>query len=298
MKPNAPFITFEGIEGAGKTTLSRWLADWLSAQNIPTRLTCEPGGSELGNALRQLLLHNPTDPLTELFLFLADRSHHVRTVILPALTQGIWVISDRYTDSTLAYQGYGRGLDIETLRHLNALATDHLNPDLTFLIDMPVEQALARTTQPNRFEQEALAFHQRVRDGYLQLAESEPHRFVILNGNQPLESLQQQIQHALHAKGFLLYSPTDCSPHEQGVGIESPLTPTLSPLAKGGEGEGSGGIQHQQSPPEKDAGSGVLESPLTHAEGIESPLTPTLSPLAKGGEGEGSGGIHKMDSQT
>jgi dTMP kinase len=278
MKPNAPFITFEGIEGAGKTTLSRWLADWLSAQNIPTRLTCEPGGSELGNALRQLLLHNPTDPLTELFLFLADRSHHVRTVILPALTQGIWVISDRYTDSTLAYQGYGRGLDIETLRHLNALATDHLNPDLTFLIDMPVEQALARTTQPNRFEQEALAFHQRVRDGYLQLAESEPHRFVILNGNQPLESLQQQIQHALHAKGFLLHSPADCSPHEQGVGIESPLTPTLSPLAKGGEGEGSGGIQHQQSPPEKDAGSGVLESPLTHA--------------------EGSRGIHKMGSQT
>jgi dTMP kinase len=201
--PKAPFITFEGIEGSGKTTLSRWLADWLTTQNLPTLFTCEPGGSELGNALRQLLLHNPTDPLTELFLFLADRSHHVRTVIQPALAQGTWVICDRYADSTLAYQGYGRGLDIEMLRQLNALATDQLNPDLTFLIDMPVEQALARTTQPNRFEGESVAFHQRVREGYLQLAESEPHRFVILNGSQPLETLQQQIQHALHAMGFL-----------------------------------------------------------------------------------------------
>jgi dTMP kinase len=294
MKPNAPFITFEGIEGAGKTTLSRWLADWLSAQHIPTRLTCEPGGSELGNALRQLLLHNPTDPLTELFLFLADRSHHVRTVILPALTQGIWVISDRYTDSTLAYQGYGRGLDIEMLRHLNALATDHLNPDLTFLIDMPVEQALARTTQPNRFEQEALAFHQRVRDGYLQLAESEPHRFVILNGNQPLESLQQQIQHALHTKGFLLHSPADCSPHEQGVGIGSPLTPTLSPLAKGEREKGVGGSNINNPHLKRTQEVGCWNPPSPTQKELNPP-SPQPSPPLQGGErGEGSGGIHKM----
>ena len=226
--PKALFITFEGIEGTGKTTLSRWLAEWLKTQNIPALWTCEPGGSALGDALRQLLLHNPTDPLTELFLFLADRSHHVRTVIQPALAQGIWVICDRYADSTLAYQGYGRGLDVETLRQLNALATDHLTPDLTFLIDMPVEQALARTTQPNRFEEESVAFHQRIRDGYLQLAKREPHRFVILDGCQPLEALQQQIQHALHARKLLPRSASAGSPNGQSMGAESPHS--LRPL--------------------------------------------------------------------
>ncbi len=188
--PLAPFITFEGIEGAGKTTLSQWLAQQLEAQDVPILLTCEPGGSELGIALRPLLLNTRVDTLTELFLFLADRAHHVQTVILPALQKGTWVICDRYADSTLAYQGYGRGLDIESLRQFNAFATGGLNPDLTFLIDLPVEVALRRTTQPNRFEREQIDFHQRVRQGYLEIAQREGERFVILDGTQPRETLQ------------------------------------------------------------------------------------------------------------
>jgi dTMP kinase len=196
----APFITFEGIEGAGKTTLSQWLVQRLHERGIPARYTYEPGGTELGVQLRQLLLQNHPDPITELFLFLADRAHHVRTVILPALQQGIWVVSDRYADSTLAYQGYGRGLDLGLLRQLNQLATDGLTPTLTFLIDMPVEDALARTTQPNRFEHELLEFHQRVREGFQTLAQQEPERFVLLDGRSSLEALQRAIEDALQSR--------------------------------------------------------------------------------------------------
>ncbi len=199
----APLITFEGIEGAGKTTLSRWLADWLHQHAIPALLTCEPGGSELGVAIRQWLLQHPIDPITELLLFLANRSHHVRTVIGPALQAGRWVISDRYADSTLAYQGYGRGLDIEWLHQLNRFATDGLQPNLTFLIDLPVEQALKRVRTPNRFEREQIEFHRRVREGYLRLAEREPMRFRVLDGTQSLDALQEAILGALRAGGWL-----------------------------------------------------------------------------------------------
>jgi len=221
MRSSAPFITFEGIEGSGKTTLSRWLAEWLNTQEIPTLWTCEPGGSELGVALRNALLHSSVDILTELFLFLADRAHHVRTVILPALQRGTWVICDRYADSTLAYQGYGRGLNLRWLRQLNKVATQGLKPDLTFLIDVPVEVALTRTTQPNRFEQESLAFHQRVRKGYLQLAErlSECDRFVILDGTKPLETLQRTIQRVVRTRIPIQTSlaPSGRNGKEEGV---------------------------------------------------------------------------------
>jgi dTMP kinase len=150
--PRAPLITFEGVEGAGKTTLAQHLADWLRAQGVSVRLTREPGGSPLGKHLRPLLLHEPLDAWAELFLFLADRRQHTLQVILPALEQGAWVLCDRYADSTLVYQGYGRGLDIALIRRLNALATGDLTPDLTVLIDLPVEDALARAerAQPLR----------------------------------------------------------------------------------------------------------------------------------------------------
>jgi dTMP kinase len=164
--PRAPLITFEGVEGAGKTTLAQHLADWLRAQGVSVRLTREPGGSPLGEHLRPLLLHEPLDAWAELFLFLADRRQHTLQVILPALEQGAWVLCDRYADSTLVYQGYGRGLDIALIRRLNALATGDLTPDLTVLIDLPVEDALARANAPNRFEAETLAFHTRIRAGY------------------------------------------------------------------------------------------------------------------------------------
>jgi dTMP kinase len=188
--PHAPLITFEGVEGAGKTTLAHHLAEWLRAQGIPVQLTREPGGSALGTHLRPILLHEPLDAWAELFLFLADRRQHTLQVILPAREHGVWVLCDRYADSTLVYQGYGRGLDIALIRRLNAIATSDLTPDLTVLIDLPVEDALARANAPNRFEAETQAFHTRIRAGYLEVAHAEPHRFLVLDGRQPLETLQ------------------------------------------------------------------------------------------------------------
>jgi dTMP kinase len=198
--PRAPLITFEGVEGAGKTTLAQHLADWLRAQGVSVRLTREPGGSPLGEHLRPLLLHEPLDAWAELFLFLADRRQHTLQVILPALEQGAWVLCDRYADSTLVYQGYGRGLDIALIRRLNALATGDLTPDLTVLIDLPVEDALARANAPNRFEAETLAFHTRIRAGYLELARAEPRRFLVLDGLQPLEALQASLKQAVRER--------------------------------------------------------------------------------------------------
>jgi dTMP kinase len=198
--PHAPLITFEGIEGAGKTTLAQHLAEWLQAQGIPVRLTREPGGSTLGTHLRPILLHEPLDAWTELFLFLADRRQHTLQVILPAREQGFWVLCDRYADSTLIYQGYGRGLDTELIRRLNAIATDNLTPDLTVLIDLPVEDALARANAPNRFEAETQAFHERIREGYLELARAEPSRFLVLDGRQPLETLKASLELAVQRR--------------------------------------------------------------------------------------------------
>ncbi|MDW8107241.1 MAG: dTMP kinase [Armatimonadota bacterium] len=196
--PHARFITFEGIEGAGKTTLANHLAQWLQAQGIPVLLTREPGDSPIGESLRPLLLHQTIDPYTELFLFLADRREHTLRVIQPALHAGTWVLCDRYADSTLVYQGYGRGLDLALIRQLNDLATGGLTPDLTVLIDLPVEVALARANAPNRFEAETVAFHQRIREGYLQEAAHAPKRFLILDGQAPLTRLLEQVQRALH----------------------------------------------------------------------------------------------------
>jgi dTMP kinase len=200
--PRAPFITFEGIEGAGKTTLAHHLADWLQAQGMSVRLTREPGGSALGAHLRPILLNEPLDAWTELFLFLADRRQHTLQLILPALEQGTWVLCDRYADSTLVYQGYGRGLDIALIRRLNALATNNLTPDLTVLIDLPVEDALARANAPNRFEAETRAFHTRIREGYLEVARAEPHRYFVLDGRQPLDSLKEALERAVRVRFF------------------------------------------------------------------------------------------------
>jgi len=198
--PHAPLITFEGVEGAGKTTLAHHLAEWLRAQGVPVRLTREPGGSALGAHLRPILLHEPLDAWAELFLFLADRRQHTLQVILPAREQGVWVLCDRCADSTLVYQGYGRGLDTHLIRRLNAIATDNLAPDLTVLLDLPVEDALARADAPNRFEAETLAFHNRIRAGYLELARTEPNRFLVLDGLQPLEVLKASLEQAVQER--------------------------------------------------------------------------------------------------
>ncbi|MDR2075474.1 MAG: dTMP kinase [Desulfovibrio sp.] len=199
------FITFEGIEGAGKGTAMERTSQWLDRQGRRTRLTREPGGSALGRELRALLLdrEQSIEPEAELFLYLADRAQHVRQIIRPALARGETVLSDRYADSTLVYQGYGRGLDMAALITLQTLASGDLWPDLTFLLDLPPETGLERARARNkalglerregRFEAEDLAFHRRIRQGYLALAAQHP-RFRIIDAGRSPEAVFQDIR--------------------------------------------------------------------------------------------------------
>lgn len=197
-------ITFEGPEGSGKTTLARWLSEALQRRGYRVLLTREPGGTGLGEAIRALLhAHEHADMTAraEALLFCAARAQLVEKVIRPFLADGGIVVSDRYADSTLAYQGYGRGLDLEELRRLNRFATGGLTPDLTFLLDLEVAVGLARRwaagTGWTRLDAESLAFHQRVREGYRALAAAEPHRWVIVDAAQPLEAVQAAIRQHL-----------------------------------------------------------------------------------------------------
>ena len=189
------FITFEGPEGAGKSTLIRNLARELAEQGKQICLTREPGAGEFGTQVRKLLLEGEdVAPLAELFLFLADRAQHVAKIIEPALAHGAWVLCDRHADSTIVYQGYGRGLDLETLRNLNAMATDGRKPDLTFLLDLPAEKGLQRITNPDRLDREPLSFHQAIRNGFLAEAEREPARWRILDALQSPEDVLRQLR--------------------------------------------------------------------------------------------------------
>ena len=189
------------MEGAGKSTLLGLLAFELEKRNLPFVRTREPGGSALGEKIRPLLLDvsSRVDSRAELFLFLADRAQHVAEVIRPALERGEWVLCDRYADSTIAYQGYGRGMDVERLQALNDDATGGLWPDRTLLLDVPVETGLARALARNgreglslsegRFEAEALAFHERIRGGFLARAARWPERFCVLDARRSPEEL-------------------------------------------------------------------------------------------------------------
>ena len=183
------FITLEGGEGVGKTTQQALLALQLRQAGYPCLCTREPGGTALGRALREILLHgDPLTPLAELFLYAADRAEHVQKCILPALAAGQVVVCDRFTDSTLAYQGYGRGLDLEKIRQLNHLATGGLQPHLTLWLDLPPEVGLARSGLADRLEQERLEFHRRVHQGFQTLAAAEPQRIVRIDAEgSPLE---------------------------------------------------------------------------------------------------------------
>ncbi|KUJ96723.1 MAG: dTMP kinase [Desulfonauticus sp.] len=200
------FITFEGIEGCGKTTQAKKLKHYLEEQNKEVVLTREPGGSKLGIELRKILLSLENQGISkecELFLYLADRVEHVQQVIKPALAQGKVVISDRYVDSTLVYQGYGRGIELDLLYQLNALATNNLEPNITILLDLPVETGLKRALERNlenkqsrqegRFEAESLDFHQKIREGYLTLASLHPERFIVLDGSPAPEKVFAQL---------------------------------------------------------------------------------------------------------
>lgn len=194
------FISIEGPDGAGKSTLAKGLRDELQNRGTDCILTREPGDGPIGPQIRAILLEGADiDPWTEVFLFLADRRQHVEGLIRPAIEEGKWVICDRYADSTIVYQGYGRDLDVGLLKKLNKIATAGLTPDRTLLVDLDPEIALKRITDErgkNRLDQEPLDFHRRVREGFLAEARLDPERFVVLDGEQSPEAI---LQNALEA---------------------------------------------------------------------------------------------------
>ena len=174
------FITFEGTEGCGKSTLIRNLSTRLQTLGVPHIVTREPGGTRTAEEIRKIILNEEMDPLTELFLYEAARAEHFRTTIAPALKQGKWVLCDRFTDSTLAYQGHARGIALPMIRTLNRIASHRKSPDLTFFLDLPVEIGLARASDPNRFEREGVEFQKKVRKGFLEIAKKEKKRFRVI----------------------------------------------------------------------------------------------------------------------
>ena len=184
------FITFEGAEGCGKSTQARALWQRLIRRGIPAVLTHEPGGTALGNRLRYVLkrrLQDKISAMAELFLFAACRIQIINEVIRPGLEQGKVVICDRFSDSTIAYQGYGRGLNLETIEEINNLATEGIKPQLTILLDIPARKGLSRkgSRSSDRFEAENIIFHRKVRDGYLTLAAEELERWLVIDGTLP-----------------------------------------------------------------------------------------------------------------
>ena len=214
------FITFEGIDGSGKSTQLRLVANFLEEQGCTPLLTREPGGTAIGLRLRAALLdaNEEVDPLTELLVFAADRAQHVRGVLRPALEKGDVVISDRYADATVAYQGAGRGFDPSLITQIVTLATDGLVPDLTLLFDVSVNESTNRTTRRSnarntldRMDIEHSDFHQLVRKAYLQIAEAEPNRVKVIDTSGPVERTQEHVREILipylQARGHL--SKTD-----------------------------------------------------------------------------------------
>ncbi|MEP5765514.1 MAG: dTMP kinase [Halieaceae bacterium] len=205
MSARGLFITVEGGEGVGKSTNIEVLEQCLQQRNIPYRLSREPGGTALAEAMRGLLLEvqdEPVAPVTELLLMFAARAQHIQQVIEPALAAGEWVLCDRFTDATYAYQGGGRGLPGEWVTQLENLVQGDLRPDLTLLLDAPVAVGMARAGQRgtlDRFEQEQIAFFERVRQCYLERAEAEPGRFRVINTDRPLADIAAELRQIMGA---------------------------------------------------------------------------------------------------
>lgn len=197
------FISVEGIDGVGKSTQIGMLAEFLTEQGREVVRTLEPGGTELGQEIRHLLLHRKGDvaPRAEALLYAADRAHHVATKVRPALERGAVVITDRYLDSSVAYQGAGRALDAAEVRSISMFAVQNLLPELTILLDLPAEQALARRAntgnEPDRLEREKVEFFEAVRQAFLAMAAAEPARWLVIDAAQTPEAMQVEIRDRL-----------------------------------------------------------------------------------------------------
>ncbi len=190
------FITFEGADGCGKTTQIELLDKYLREKGQQTLLTREPGAKGLGVKLREILLNydGEVSPQCESFLFLADRAQHVDCIIKPALKEGKVVLCDRHTDSTVAYQGYGRGLDLSRINMLNDIATSGLKPDLTIVFDIDVETSMQRVgKEKDRMESSGVEFFNKVREGYLEIAEKEPNRVKVINSSDTIENIHKKV---------------------------------------------------------------------------------------------------------
>jgi len=200
------FITFEGVEGSGKTTQIQRLKRYLTQKGFPCRVTREPGGGPIGEKIRKILLnpeHREMSPLSELLLYEASRAQHVTAVVKPLLKKGLIVLCDRFSDASIAYQGYGRKVDLKWVERLNRLSSQGLKPDITFLLDCPSDVGLKRALQRNqmlkkekeeRFEREKIQFHHRVRKGYLSIAKKEPNRVKIIDTREGEEKVFEKIR--------------------------------------------------------------------------------------------------------
>jgi len=191
------FITFEGADGCGKTTQLNLLRDYLVKKGYDVLVTREPGAKGLGEKVREILLNydGEVSDRCESFLFLADRAQHIDIIVNPAIRQGKIVLCDRHTDSTVAYQGYGRGLDIERIKMLNELATQGTTPDLTFVFDVDIETSMARVGgEKDRMESAGEEFFNRVRQGYLKIAEQEPERVKVIDATKPIDEVFEQVK--------------------------------------------------------------------------------------------------------
>ena len=193
------FISLEGIEGTGKSTQAKLLSDYLKEKGFEVVLTEEPGGTQIGLRIRELLLsveHKGMTAVTELLLYNASRSQHIREIIVPAISSGAIVITDRFTDSTIAYQGFGRGIDLSLINSIDLIATERLRPDITILLDLDAEVGLKRNkgiNKTDRLELEDLEFHQRVRNGYHNLAEKEPERIKLIDASAGIQEIHSRI---------------------------------------------------------------------------------------------------------
>lgn len=197
LAPRGVFVCFEGGEGAGKSTQSRLLHEWLVGQGRTVRPTFEPGDTAVGAQLRAIVLDPATGDLadrTEALLYAADKAEHVHTVVEPALARGEVVITDRYVDSSLAYQGTGRGIDRDELEHVLRWATGDLRPHLTVVLDLEPEQGLGRFTERDRIEGESVDFHQRTRRGFLDLAAADPEHYLVLDARAPVAEIAEAVR--------------------------------------------------------------------------------------------------------